>query len=78
MLNSATLGPTGITVRRTNNEYGFHSLRDPQGRIEKIFHVYGQPKPRPGDEVSLPADRKFIRTRIHIPETDAEAVAREI
>jgi hypothetical protein len=39
-----------------------------------VFHVYGQPEPRPGDEVALPADGKFI-----FPEPDvAEAVAREI
>jgi hypothetical protein len=46
---------------------------------QRVFHVYGQPEPRPGDEVALPADGKFIRAKIDFPEPDvAEAVAREI
>ena len=46
---------------------------------QRVFHVYGQPKPRPGDEIALPADEKFIRAKVNIPNPDAaEAVAREI
>jgi hypothetical protein len=47
---------------------------------QSVFHVYGQPKPRPGDEIALPSEGKFIRAKLEIPNPDAaeEAVAREI
>jgi len=47
---------------------------------QRRFHVYGQPKPRPGDEIALPADGKFIRAKLDFPNPDAaeETVAREI
>jgi hypothetical protein len=47
---------------------------------QRVFHVYGQPKPRPGDEIALPAEGKFTRAKLDIlgdPDA-AEAVAREI
>jgi hypothetical protein len=45
----------------------------------RVFHVYGQSPPQRDDEIALPADGKFIRAKIDIPETDTvEAAAREI
>jgi hypothetical protein len=47
---------------------------------QRVYRVYGQPKPRPGDEIALPSDEKFIRAKVDIPNPPdaAEAVAREI
>jgi len=46
---------------------------------ERVFHVYGQPRPHSGDEIALPANGKCIRAKIDISKPDAaEVVAREI